>query len=108
MKIYLGYWPGSLLDNSHYGGIESSGTAFYCYALAYGINSGLLDRAEYEVSVMKAWTILVENIDESGRLGYVQQVGDAPDRVTADDSEAYGSGAFLMAASEVYKLVSNK
>ncbi|OFX31365.1 MAG: hypothetical protein A2W90_06910 [Bacteroidetes bacterium GWF2_42_66] len=108
LQLKEGYWPGSLLDNSHYGGIESSGTAFYCYALAYGINSGLLDRAEYEVSVMKAWTILVENIDESGRLGYVQQVGDAPDRVTADDSEAYGSGAFLMAASEVYKLVSNK
>jgi hypothetical protein len=56
---------------------------------------------------MKAWTVLVGNIDQDGRLGYVQQVGDSPDKVKADDSEAYGSGAFLMAASEVCKLVLN-
>lgn len=100
-----GYWPSSLLDSSQFGGMESSGTAFYCYALAYGINSGLLNRAEYEVSVMKAWTALTGNINMDGRLGYVQRVGESPDKVTEDDTEAYGSGAFLMAASEVYKLL---
>ncbi|MGV8133865.1 MAG: glycoside hydrolase family 105 protein [Mangrovibacterium sp.] len=107
LQLKEGYWPSSLLDSSHFGGMESSGTAFYCYALAYGINSGLIDRQAYETTVLKAWTVLVGHIDQDGRLGYVQQVGDSPDQVKADDSEAYGSGAFLMAASEVCKLVLN-
>lgn len=100
-----GYWPVSLLDTSHFGGIETSGTAFYCYALAYGINSGLLDKAVYEKPVLKAWELLVKNVNNQGRLGYVQQVGHSPGNVQPDDSEAYGSGAFLLAASEMYKLV---
>ena len=106
LQLKEGYWPSSLLDSSHFGGMESSGTAFYCYALAYGINRGLLDQSEYETTVMRAWTVLVGNIDKDGRLGYVQRVGDSPDVVKADDSDAYGSGAFLMAASEIYKLIS--
>ena len=106
LQLKEGYWPGSLLDSSHFGGMESSGTAFYCYALAYGINSGLLNRAEYEATVMKAWTALLGNVNQDGRLGYVQQVGESPDKVSAGDSQAYGSGAFLLAASEVYKLLS--
>ena len=32
-------------------------------------------------------------------------IGDSPASIKPDDSEAYGSGAFLMAASEVYKLL---
>jgi len=45
------------------------------------------------------------NVNENGKLGYVQQVGESPNKVTVDDSETYGSGAFLMAACEVYKLL---
>ncbi len=106
LQLNEGYWPSSLLDSSHFGGMESSGTAFYCFALAYGINSGLLNRSEYEPTVLKAWTALLGNIDTDGKLGYVQRVGESPDKVSAGDSEAYGSGAFLMASSEVYKLLS--
>ena len=108
IQLKEGYWSSSLLDNTHFGGMESSGTAFYCYALAYGINSGLLDRADYEPTVLKAWTALLGNIGKDGRLGFVQRVGDSPDKVSADDTEAYGSGAFLLAASEVAKLASKK
>jgi len=54
---------------------------------------------------MKAWEALVKNVNSDGRLGYVQQVGYSPGVVHAGDSEAYGSGAFLLAASEMYKLV---
>ncbi len=100
-----GYWPSSLLDNSHYGGPETSGTAFFCYALAYGINSGLLEKKEYEKIVLKAWNLLCSKVNEEGMLGYVQKVGHGPDEIAPDDTEAYGSGAFLLAASEVYKLV---
>jgi rhamnogalacturonyl hydrolase YesR len=100
-----GYWSVSLLDPSHFGGTETSGTAFFCYALAYGINSGLLEKEKYKKSVFNAWQLLVKNVNSKGRLGYVQQVGHSPGNVSPDDSEAYGSGAFLLAASEMYKLV---
>lgn len=100
-----GYWTCSLLDPTHFGGVETSGTAFFCYALAYGINSGLLDKAIYEQPVLKAWEVLVKNVNDEGRLGYVQQVGQSPEHVQPDDSEAYGSGAFFLAASEMFKLL---
>ncbi|MRZ53122.1 glycoside hydrolase family 88 protein, partial [Parabacteroides distasonis] len=34
----------------------------------------------------------------------VQPVGADPKKVTRDMTELYGTGAFLMAASEIYKL----
>lgn len=101
-----GYWSSSLLDASQFGGIETSGTGFICYALAYGINNGYLNRNEYLPTVEKAWTVLVKSVHTDGKLGYVQRVGDAPDAVSFENTAAYGVGAFLSAASEVYKLFS--
>jgi len=103
-----GYWSTSLLDETEYPGVETSGTAFFCYSLAYGVNSGLLPRKEYEGTIMKAWELLVNSVQKNGKFGYVQQVGDAPGNTKLEDSEAYGAGAFLSAASEVYKLVGGK
>jgi len=37
-------------------------------------------------------------------LGWVQRVGAGPDQVNQDDTQLYGVGAFLLAASEVSKL----
>lgn len=99
-----GHWSSSLLDGSQYGGIETSGTGFICYALAYGINNGYLNRVEYYPVVEKAWSVLVSSVHPDGKLGYVQRIGDAPNPVTFEESRAYGAGAFLLTASEVVKL----
>jgi unsaturated rhamnogalacturonyl hydrolase len=104
LQVKEGYWPSSLLDPSHYSSIETSGTSFYCYALAYGINNGYLKKTDYLPVVEKAWNLLVKCVQKDGKLGYVQQVGDSPAAVKAEDSESYGSGAFLSAASEMAKL----
>jgi rhamnogalacturonyl hydrolase YesR len=104
LQLKEGHWPSSLLDPSLYNGIETSGTGFYCYALAFGINNGYLNKTEYLPTVEKAWKLLVQCVQADGKLGYVQKVGDSPAAVSSDDSEAYGSGAFLSAASEVAKL----
>lgn len=101
-----GHWSSSLLDATHYGGVETSGTGFICYALAYGINNGYLNGEEYLPSVEKAWSVLVKSVHPDGKLGYVQRVGDAPDAVSYDHTASYGVGAFLSAASEVYRLFS--
>lgn len=94
-----GYWPVSLLDAG--GPPETSGTAFFVYGLAWGVNVGLLDKADYGPSVAKGWAALDRALQPDGHLGWVQQVGYAPDQVHASDTQLYGVGAFLMAASEV-------
>jgi rhamnogalacturonyl hydrolase YesR len=99
-----GYWGTSLLDPENFPAPETSGTGFYCFALAWGINEGLLNKDEYIPHVEKAWAALTRAVFPDGKLGWVQPVGMAPVEVTADMSDVYGVGAFLSAASEVYKL----
>lgn len=99
-----GHWAMSLLGDEFYPTPETSGTAFYAFGLAWGINNGILDKEEYEPAVMKAWNALTGYITEDGMLGYVQPIGAAPGKAWADKTEVYGTGAFLSAGSEIYKL----
>ena len=104
-----GTWSrGVFGDESNYPVKETSGTAFFTFGLASGINRGLLDRATCEPVVFKAWDALIKCVTDEGLLGYVQPVGGRPDDAFADKTEVYGIGAFLAAGSEVYKLVSEK
>lgn len=95
-----GYWAPSLLAAPG-SPPETSGTAFFTYGLAWGINAGLLDRATFEPVVRKGWSALVRSIQPDGRLGWVQQVSDRPDRVEAGDTQYYGVGGLLLAATQV-------
>ena len=94
-----GYWPVSLLDPS--GPPETSGTGFFVYGLAWGVNNGLLDEARYASAVANGWSALEKAVGPEGKLGWVQQVGYAPDQVQADDTQLYGVGAYLLAATQV-------
>ena len=100
-----GTWHAALLDPKSYPVKETSGTGFYCYALAYGINNGLLPYDKYHKVVDKAWKALMSSVHTDGMLGNVQQIGEKPEGVTANDTEVYGVGAFLLAGSEMYKLI---
>ncbi len=100
-----GHWAMSLLADDIYPTPETSGTAFYTYGLAWGINQGILKKEKYEPAVMKAWNAMSSYITKEGKLGYVQPVGVAPGQAWPDKTEVYGTGAFLSAGSEVYKLV---
>ena len=99
-----GHWAMSLLGQEFYPTPETSGTAFFTYGLAWGINQGILDRNTFEPSVKKAWNALCNYVNFDGMLGYVQPVGAAPGQAWPDRTEVYGAGAFLSAGSEVYKL----
>ena len=99
-----GLWRPSLLDEAEVPHPETSGSAFFCYALAWGINNGVLDKREYLPVVKKAWSGLSTYVTEEGKLQWVQPIGAAPDKVTIDNYQEYGSGAFLLAGSEVVKL----
>ncbi len=98
-----GYWAPSLLAAGN-SPPESSGSGFFTYGLAYGVNAGLLDKKAYLPAVEKAWKALTNAVAADGRLGWVQQVSDRPDVVNEADTHYYGVGAFLLAASEVSRL----
>ena len=99
-----GLWRANLGDEDDYPGPESSGTAFFCYGLAWGINKGHLDRDRFLPVVLKAWKGLVASVHKSGKLGWVQPVGDSPAAAGADDTHEYAVGAFLLAGSEMVKV----
>jgi rhamnogalacturonyl hydrolase YesR len=98
-----GLWRASLLDPEHFPARETSGTALFCYAIAWGINNGILERRAYLQVAKKAWQGLMECVDDTGRLGWVQLPGDGARPVNKTGSMAYGTGAFLLAGSEIIK-----
>lgn len=53
------------------------------------------------MATLAGWAALSRAVGPDGRLGWVQQVGYAPDRVSAEDTQLYGVGAYLMAVSEL-------
>src|SRR6201999_1052746 len=53
-----GLWHSSLLDPENYLLKETSGSGFFIYALAWGVNQGLLDRARFEPAIQKSWQAL--------------------------------------------------
>lgn len=106
-----GFWNPSLVDPEHYGGKETSGTAFFVYGLAWGINNDFLDSATYMPYVVKGWEGLVKDaLHPDGFLGWVQGTGKEPadgqplSYTKPANFEDFGLGAFLLAGSEVYKL----
>lgn len=103
-----GLWRAGLLNPDAYVQPENSGSAFFVYALAWGINEGLLDRGIYQPVVEKGWKGLLQHIYADGRLGSIQQTGAAPARFKPTSSYNYGIGAFLLAGSEVHRLASGK
>lgn len=97
-----GLWRPSMLDPWQFPEKETSGSSFACYALAWGINKGILDAGKYKDPVKRAWLALTECVDEQGKLGWVQPVGHDPQHIKSTDTMEYGSGAFLLAAREIY------
>ena len=99
-----GLWRSGLLDAGAYPYPEVSGSAFFTFAIAWGINAGLLDRKTYEPVVARAWKGLLGHVYADGRLGSIQRIGGAPDTLNPGGSWVYGVGAFLLAGEEVEKL----
>ena len=100
-----GMWRSSLLDPDAYPHGEVSGTGFDTFAFLWGINNGILDRDEYLPAAEKALKGLMACQQKDGKMGWVQPIGADPKRnFSADSWEVYGTGAYLLAASEMLKI----
>lgn len=98
-----GSWHTSLLHPESYATKETSGTGFYTYALLWGLNKGVLDKATYWPVVAKAWEALVSSIQPNGMLGYVQPIGWQPAPTSENSTAVFGVGSFLLAGCEMHK-----
>ncbi len=100
-----GFWNSSLTNPSDHGGPETSGTSLFTYGLAWGINSGILDRTAYLPVVQRAWNGLVTiAVQPSGFLGYVQPQDLKPGSSSSVTTADFGVGAFLLAGWQVAQL----
>jgi rhamnogalacturonyl hydrolase YesR len=96
-----GMWRMGLLDADAYPQGEVSGTAFFTYAMAWGVNNHLLPAAKFEPVIEKAWAGMLKCIYEDGRLGSTQPVGASPGDLQPGSTWAYGVGGFLQAGAEI-------
>lgn len=99
-----GLWRSSLLDPAEFPEPETSGTSFFTFGLAWGINNGLLDRETFMPHVLRGYAGLRALVSPEGRLTHVQRVAGAPGKVSPGDTHEYAVGAFLQASAEVLKL----
>ncbi len=100
-----GDWRTSLLDPDSYDMPENSCSAFMCFGIAWGLRNGYLGKRAYRPALEKGWQSLIKAVHADGKLGYIQPVGAAPKAAGSDATDVYGVGAFLLAGSEIYKIV---
>ena len=110
-----GTWNCSLHDPTNFGGPEATGTSLFAYGIAWGLRKGLLDESVFAPVLAKAWNGLNRIcIHDNGFIGFSQGSGKEPkeaqplsyDRIP--DFEDFGTGAFVLAGSEIYKYLSSK
>jgi unsaturated rhamnogalacturonyl hydrolase len=99
-----GLWRTSLLHPEGFEHGEASGSGFHTFALAWGINKGLLPKNTYQPVVEKAWKALAECQKPDGMVGWVQAIGFDPKPADKDSWFNFGTGAFLLAGSEMLKM----
>ena len=103
-----GLWRSGLLDPDEYDLPEVSGSAFFTFGIAYGINEKILDRKIYLPVVEKSWKGMLSHIYADGRLGSIQPIDAQPGKFKPSASSVFGVGGFLLAGSEMHRLAESK
>ncbi len=100
-----GLWNPNLDDPEEIPMGEASGSGFFVFGLAWGINHGLLDRAAHWPAIERGWKALLGCRRPDGMIGRVQPIGASPDKFGPESIQDYGTGAFLLAGSELLRLL---
>ncbi|MBQ2804672.1 MAG: glycoside hydrolase family 88 protein [Clostridia bacterium] len=107
-----GTWNASIVDESYYGGKETTGTCGYIYGMCVGLRLGILDESYFDV-VSLAYDCIIENcMFESGQVGFMQTTGYQPQNYNSEQHSMYnthefGMGLFLLASSGVMSICSD-
>lgn len=101
-----GMWRANLLDAAAFPNPETTSTSGFTFALAYGVNSGILDAAVFTPIVLRAWAGLTSvALQPSGLVGWCQPPGAAPGPAVVSGTSDFCVGLWLMAGAEVYRLI---
>jgi rhamnogalacturonyl hydrolase YesR len=100
-----GSWHASLLDPASYPNPEMSATSFFVFGFAWGVENGYLEKEKYFPAVEKGWSSMVSSVWPDGKVGFIQPIGADPKTVTGEMTEVYGVGGFLMAGTQLYKMI---
>jgi rhamnogalacturonyl hydrolase YesR len=103
-----GLWYPSLKDPKQVPIGETSGSALFLFGLAWGVRHGLIDRTRYWPAVERGWHALQSRIQPNGAVEFVQPIGAAPESFDTTSRAAYGTGAVLMAGSEILRAIGGK
>jgi rhamnogalacturonyl hydrolase YesR len=99
-----GYWTADVDHPAAFPAPESSGTSFFTYGLAKGVEAGYLDANTYAPVLRRAWGWLRGTaLRGNGVVGYVQGPSSQPSQhqpISPTATSNYGVGAFLMAGVE--------
>ena len=106
-----GFWNPSLVS-TNYAMPETSGTALFLYGMAWGMRMGYLSPQVYRPVADRAWTAMVRDaVHHDGFLGWMQGTGKDPSAgqplsyTRIPDFEDYGTGCFLLGATEYWRLL---
>lgn len=99
-----GLWRSCVNDPEWYRTKETTGSAFFVYAMAKGVNEGWLPKEYFLPAILKGWSGLMSCVSPEGKLGYSQIVAGQPNSVRPHDSKDYGVGAFILAGTEMLRL----
>lgn len=103
-----GFWRQNLADPEHVTAPETSGTLFFLYGIAWGINNNLLDYDAYYPTLLKGFNGVNANaIHPDGFIGRIQDVAVGPDIKTyfgSNTTRSYSVGVMTLMLCELYKL----
>lgn len=109
-----GFWNVSLVSPVTYGGPEMTGTALFLYGMSWGMLNGILPEKKFAPACAKAWKAIDSCVHDDGFLGYNQGTGKDPSAgqpvtfTSVPDFEDYGTGCWLLGATEYYKFLKKK
>lgn len=108
-QVSEGFWPESLADSLYARCRESSGTCLFAYGMLWGMNNGLLEEADFMPTVSRAWHYLTQiALQPDWTVGYMQPIGAAANenaQLYPSNVTQFGTGAFLLAASEMGRFI---
>lgn len=99
-----GLWRSCVNDPAWYPMKETSGSSFFVYALAKGVNEGWLPKEYFMPVVLRGWSGLLSCVTPEGKVGYSQIVAGSPYPARPHDSKNYTTGAFILAATEMLRI----
>lgn len=102
-----GFWRTNLLNASAFPEPETSGTAGLLALLAFGVRTGRLSAPAFLPAIASAWSALsTVALRADGTVGHCQPEAAAPGHSSPSNSSDFCTGLWLLAANEVFELVS--